>query len=194
MFKRKIVLWLLTVVTIAVSSPFIAAAQTQKVQQKNTSSKPTGAGKAGEADAKFQEAIDLVRRGKRFEEAAGLLQTLVREYPQNSSYHVALACACAGRAASLAYADHAKSRYEKDLIAYQKAFGKWQQAQTNTEDALHGTPPPATPILHTPDDNIKYQLTHDQMQARFEMLYKTAKQEWDAGVALSKDTKEKQDA
>jgi tetratricopeptide (TPR) repeat protein len=161
--------------------------------------------KRASAAENFEYATHHLTRGQWFERAAGQLRAAARSEPDNGRYRLALGCALASRAASLAYtatfvqaADAYRRSYPERLAAWEAAKKEWDARLTPSPDDPDGKydegdprdpgerpEPPPPLLLRTKDDNQRFRLTPAQAKARVAALAAEAKAEWEKAEALA---------
>ena len=145
----------------------------------------------------YEAATRNLRAGRSFERAAEQLREAVRQEPHNYRYPLALGCAYASRAASLAYAAEFARRLADDQQTYPQRLAEWQKAQQKPDDYLATFPrpePPAPFALYTRDDNRPFSMTPDQVQAAFDARSKDGAAAWEKAVSLTKTDQERAEA
>lgn len=132
----------------------------------------------GQKEPPFERADRLLKSGRNFEEAAELLRQVIGEEPQNYRASLALACACANRAATLLRAyeftrilDHLRKVYP----AYSKVWNTEQQRLMNYVPSIFDSkklPRPNQPpaYLRTRDDGKPFRLTTDELKSAVSAL------------------------
>lgn len=131
----------------------------------------------------FERADRLLKVGRNFEEAASLLRQVVAEEPQNYRAFLALACACANRAATLSRAyefTEILDRLKKTYPVFRKEWNAAQQRPNENTYASLGNsavvlqtmprpdPPPA--YLRTRDDGKPFRLTTAELKEALDAL------------------------
>jgi tetratricopeptide (TPR) repeat protein len=170
--------------------------------------------KRASAAENFEYATHHLTRGQWFERAAGQLRAAARSEPDNGRYRLALGCALASRAASLAYtatfvqaADAYRRSYPERLAAWEAAKKEWDARLTPSPDDPDGKydegdprdpgerpEPPPPLLLRTKDDNQRFRLTPAQAKARVAALAAEAKAEWEKAEALAATPDERAEA
>jgi len=138
----------------------------------------------------YDSSVDLLKNGRMFNRAAIQLRKAI-EMREQAKYHVALGCALAGRAASLAQATYARVDFASDQAKYQTWLKAWEDAQKDQNSPDYGKPRPEPPILLTKDDHLPFALASKEASQQFKTLSADALKEWETALALSKTTQER---
>ncbi len=143
----------------------------------------------------YATATRHLREGQVFQTAINDLQKAVSQDPKNGSYHIALGCADADRAASLAYAAQWTKTLNDDQVKYPKELADWEAAQRDPKSDDYGsarpTPPPDDLFFRTKDDGRLFRLTETQSATQIKTLSQAATQEWSLALSLAKTSAEK---
>lgn len=143
--------------------------------------------------ALYREGELLLRRGRKFERAAGLFAQAAEKEPKNPAHQLAMGCAYTNRVASLAHAAVFTRMKAIELREYQSDLLEWQEAQKVSSSELYGKARPKPPLNRSyqiKDDGIPYRLTLEQLTARLSELCGKAKAAFDRGVLLAKTPEE----
>ena len=132
----------------------------------------------------YRLGITALRRGLRFENAAKNLEQAVKLSPERAEYQLALGCAYASRAASLASAAEQIPTYQSFHQEYPARLKAWQDAQKNPKSSDYNTPTPFERILKTPDDEQPFTLSADEAAQAVKTLAAQAVAAFDKGVVL----------
>ena len=124
---------------------------------------------AGTSD--YTRAVRLLTAGKDFNQAITLLQAAVRAEPKNADYHLALGCAYADRAASIAYA------------------ADWQYHMSDMMSKP--AKPPSWFHAYTKDDRKPLELTDAQAKTKVNDLSSSARKEWQQAMRLCETNRER---
>jgi tetratricopeptide (TPR) repeat protein len=143
---------------------------------------PTITGESPEAC--YIEAIKLLDSGKDFDHAIALLRVSVKDSPNNPSYHLALGCAYADRAASVGHAFEYAQRHVQDIALYHDRVKAYHEGAFPASEKPFLVPPPAF-SPYTKDDSKPFNLAQDQVVKQMVALGAEAMQEWRDGVQLS---------
>ncbi len=150
------------------------------------------------APERYATATRHLREGQVFQTAINDLQKAVSQDPKNGSYHLALGCADADRAASLGYAAVWAKQFQDARTDYPKQLADWEAAQQDPKSDGHGTfrptPPPDEFFVHTKDDGRLFGLTETQSAAQINALSLAAQSEWRQAIALAKNPKDRAEA
>ena len=138
----------------------------------------------------YDRATRHLREGHWYEDAIAQLSEAIRQDPANPSYTLALGCANADRAASLAYA----AMYVKFLAdaqaQYPQDVKEWEAAREDPKDGQYGDPRPTPPpvlYFNTKDDLRRFRLTPTQTVARVTELGTAAIAAWKEARTLGED-------
>ena len=142
----------------------------------------------------YYAAAALLQRGRNYERATSLLQAAVRSEPQNRTYQIALGCALASRAASLALAASRLRYIEEDQAKYKTLTTAWEIAQKDRKSPAFGKPHPLPPVLRTKDDGLPFTLTKEAAAQGFKQRALAAQSAWDAALRLSSQPYQKSEA
>jgi tetratricopeptide (TPR) repeat protein len=110
---------------------------------------------------------------------------------EQAKYHVALGCAFADRAASLAQATYDRQQFATDQAKYREWLAFWEAAQKDRNSPTYGNPRPEPPTLLTKDDHLPFVLTRGEASSQFKTLVKDAITEWETALSLSKTPPER---
>jgi hypothetical protein len=137
----------------------------------------------------FREAARLIESGRNYDSAADGLQGLIAEHPGNTKYHLALGCAYADRAASLAHALTWRQMLAEMTAQYPKDLADWKAAQSNPKAEGYGNLMPAAPaqrVFTTKDDGKPLTASDEQIVKSINRLNAGAQQEWAQAIRLSR--------
>ncbi len=143
--------------------------------------------------ALFDDAMYLLKHGRRFETCIEKLREAVRREPENAAFHRALACAYVNRAAVIADASVAASYKAGVRARYPAILAQWEKAQQDENAPLYGTPkpPPPPPVHRTMDDNKPFTLTPAEATSKATPLAEAAIKEFTLAVTLCKTPEER---
>ncbi len=160
-------------------------------QERNAAS-TLGAGNS--AAERYAYGIDFLKRGRSFERATAHLEEAVRQESKSQQYRLALGCAYASRAASLADAASRLSWFSEAQAGYPQRLAAWEAAQKDENDPLYGKPRPQLPSFRTRDDNQPFTLTLPEAMTQIRSLGKQAIAEWDRALELATTKSERAEA
>jgi hypothetical protein len=154
------------------------------------------------ADVLQAQGIRLLRRGLRFERAGEYLALAAEKEPRNPTHQLALGCAYASRAASLAHAAGFANLLIEERAGFHEKVREWEQMRDDlrAEDPLtfdvaqYEKSRPTLPPLREfriKDDNQPYRLTPEQAERRLNELTVKALAAWGRGIELSTSPEEK---
>jgi hypothetical protein len=171
--------------TVVLAVPGFAGAQTPGTTDPLKTSKtiPT-------ADDWYNSSVILLKRGQKFNRVATQLHKAIALRDQ-MKYHVALGCAFAGRAASLAQATVDRTQFAADQAKYEGWLTAWKAAQKDPGSLDNGKPRPEAPVLLTKDDQLPFILTREEAVRQFKTLVEDAMAEWDAALSRVKTDQER---
>lgn len=136
----------------------------------------------------YADAVDNLDHGTWFERAIIQLKEAIRQQPNNESYHLALGCAYADRATSIAYAAGYAQMHQQDSDQYAQSLASWQKDQTDPTSDDYQKPAPIMPPAfrsYTKDDWAWFTLTPDDTKAQLNVLAKEAQAEFTQAVKLA---------
>ena len=154
----------------------------------------------------------MLKEGRTFEKAIARFTDAAQKDPTNADYQIALGCACASRAASLAWAGVFAARLAADTAAYPKLLALFAEKEAERrqefkdknasakeraefdaelQKVLAQVKPPMGRVFLTKDDKAPFRLTPSELSARLTDLIKDATAAWDKGVALCRTPEEK---
>ena len=147
------------------------------------------------AGALYDQGFRLLRLALRFDKAAEFLKSAAEKAPNDPSVHLALGCAYASRAASIAYASGFTRLLREARANFAETMAKWE---TNIEEmktelgkdfnAADFDRPVMPPLREFPtkDDNLPYRLTAAEETRRLTELHTKARAAWEKALVLSK--------
>lgn len=123
------------------------------------------------------QGIRLLRMGLRFERAAEFLQLAAEKEPDSASHQLALGCAFASRAASIAYAASFTHQLQVEQATFDDRLRDWEESREEMlsrfpeiykDTSYESTRPklPGASSFPTKDDNQPYSLTRAQVEKR----------------------------
>ena len=145
----------------------------------------------------FSHARYNLLSGTQYARAVRQLEFCTARAPKNSEYHLALGCAEADRAASVAYAAMWTQERDEERDKYPQAVKDWQAAQRDPKSDNYGSPRPTPPpdkSFPTKDDGKAFTLTPAQAAALVGHLSQSAQTEWKQALALSSTPAQRADA
>lgn len=138
----------------------------------------------------YEAGVLLLKSGRWFGRAALRFNEAAKKDPNDFRVPLALGCAHASRAASLAHAAFFASGLKMYRQEYPKMLAEWETAQKNPEADNPGTPRPELPspdsVFRTKDDNRPFRLTLNEADAQFAAQSAEANAAWDAAFALAR--------
>lgn len=145
----------------------------------------------------YEQAIYLLKRGRRYEKAAERLEAARMKTPGAWRVWAALGCACAGRVASIRYASLFAGELARAQAAYPKELADWKAAQRDPKADGYGDPRPIEPparTFPTKDDGIPYQFTPEQMKTKVSGLATRARDAFAKAEQLAQTPSDKAEA
>ncbi len=158
-------------------------APTARESPKTSKSLPT-------AEDWYDSSVSLLKQGQQFNRAATQLRKAIALQEQ-TQYHVALGCALASRAASLAQATDDRQQFAIDQAKYQEWLKAWDVAQKDQNSPDFGRPRPKPPTLLTKDDGLPFVMTREEALLQFRTLSENALAEWETASSLAKKTQDR---
>jgi tetratricopeptide (TPR) repeat protein len=108
----------------------------------------------------YQQATDLLKRGRDYTKAASMLSEAAKREPENLDFQLALGCTYASRYASIAFAMNRAESLEYSRREHARRIDLWERTHTLPPSPFFNTTPPEPPSpLATPDDGRAYTLT-----------------------------------
>lgn len=145
----------------------------------------------------YDAGVYLLKSGKWFERAVNRLNEAATAKSDDSRVRLALGCAKASRAASLAYAAYFTEELAGNIRDYPQELADWETAQKDPESDEYNTERPirsAPFTFWTKDDNRPYRLTPKQVRARVDELSEAATDDWDKARELAATDDERAEA
>lgn len=145
----------------------------------------------------YAEATLDLREGHRFESVAARLREAARQSPDDFRIPLALGCALASRAASLAYAESYAGMLADEQASFPDRLKEWRAAQKDPKADDFGAPEPTEPpqiVFRTKDDHTPFKLTPAQTLTEVSRLGLAAASAWNKAVALAKTPDEMAEA
>ncbi len=157
----------------------------------------------------------MLKEGRTFEKAAAHFARGLEKDPNNADYALALGCAYASRAASLAWAGAFAERLAGQTVAYKEVAKEFSQEvaqfrqriedkkasaaeikdfEAGLEAYKQNLKPPPEIVIRSKDDKAPYELTRPALMARLTKLQEKALAAWAKGVELSKTPADKAQA
>lgn len=139
-------------------------------------------------DAVYAEAVSSLKHGHDYARAVQQLQYLAARNDASRDYHLALGCAEADRAVSLAYAALWTKMLDDERAKYVQSLVDWQAAQRDPKSDANGTVRPDLPPLRTfvtKDDNHPFLMPVPQAVVQINTLARDAQAQWKRALALS---------
>jgi hypothetical protein len=149
---------------------------------------PAPAMPAPTAPELYKRAVGHLNEGLWFESAIADLTQAVKLDRSNSDYHLALGCAEADRAGSLAYAAWMSDQLLNAQAKYKEELYYWHLAQAEPQSPGYGQPEPVAPpdmTFQVKDDLHHLTLTGKEAVARVVELGTAAQADWRLGVLLA---------
>lgn len=146
----------------------------------------------------YESGTRNLKNGRWFERAETQFEAAVTAEPDNFRHHLALGCARASRASSLAHAAFFASGLNVYRHEYPQMLAEWEAAQKDPQSDEHGdprpTPPPPGFVFRTKDDQRPFRLTLDEARAQVAERAERARTSWNKAVALARTPAERAEA
>jgi len=140
----------------------------------------------------YNQAVKLLESGRNYVIAASMLRRAIKADPNNSDYHIALACADADRASSLEYANSYQQMLNSEIKSYPQDLADWRKAQLDPKADDYGYPEPKLPkhrVFATKDDGLPLTLSDSEVKKQVRLLALSAEKEWRLGIRFSSSRK-----